>query len=460
MKTILYCLDVKDVLSKTPEETGVFSVCGWVRTKRPGKSFGFIELTDGTCFEALQIVYDEAIPDFDKIQKISIGSAIVVSGKLQKSLGSKQSIELKAEEIILAGQSDSDYPLQKKAHSLEYLREIAHLRCRTKTFSAMFRVRSILSYAVHEFFHQEGFVYVHTPIITGSDCEGAGEMFRVTTLKSESSLDDYAHDFFGQFSGLSVSGQLEAEALVAAFKKVYTFGPIFRAEKSNTRRHLAEFWMIEPEIAFAHVDEVIAVIEKTVKYLISYVLQHAKEELAFFDQYYESGLIKKLEGIVASDFPVISYTSAIKLLQQSGKEFIFEPVWGIPFQTEHERYLADEVFKKPVFVVDYPKQAKAFYMKLSDDGKTVAATDLLFPGIGEIVGASEREDRYEILRERLIESGLSEETYAWYLDLRRYGSVPHGGFGIGFERFMMYITGMENIRDVIPFPRTPGKVEF
>ena len=460
MKTILYCHDIKDVLSKIPEETDFFSVCGWVRAKRPGKSFGFIELTDGTCFESLQIVYDDTIPDFEKIQKISIGSALVVSGKIQRSLGSKQSIELKAEEIVLAGQSDSDYPLQKKAHSLEYLREIAHLRCRTKTFSSIFRVRSILSYAVHEFFHQEGFVYVHTPIITGSDCEGAGEMFRVTTLKSESSLDDYGHDFFGQFSGLSVSGQLEAEALVAAFKKVYTFGPIFRAEKSNTRRHLAEFWMIEPEIAFAHVDEVITVIEKTVKYLISYVLQQAKDEIAFFDQHYEAGLISKLEGIVASEFPVISYTEAIKLLQESGKKFVFEPIWGIPFQTEHERFLADEVFKKPVFVVDYPKQAKAFYMKLSDDGATVAATDLLFPGIGEIVGASEREDRYDVLRERLIESGLSEETYSWYLDLRRYGSVPHGGFGIGFERFMMYITGMDNIRDVIPFPRTPGKVEF
>ncbi|HPT08689.1 MAG TPA: asparagine--tRNA ligase [bacterium] len=460
MKTLFDCIDIKDILDKKLSD-GQISVCGWIRTKRSSKSLSFIELSDGTCFESLQIVYDETISDFSEISKISVGSAVVISGTMQKSEGSKQAIELKAYEIIAAGRSDTDYPLQKKAHSLEYLREIAHLRCRTKTFQAMFRLRSILTYAIHKFFQEEGFTCISTPVITGSDAEGAGEVFKVTTkdLKSKQ-VTDSKDDFFGQEACLAVSGQLEAEALVAAFKKVYTFGPIFRAEKSNTRRHLAEFWMVEPEIAFAKIDEVKYLIEKTVKYLISYVLEVASSEIKFFSQYYEPDLLKKLQDIVSSDFATVTYTEAMKILQEADEDFSFKPEWGIALQTEHERYLADKFFKKPVFVVHYPKEAKAFYMKLNDDGKTVAATDLLFPGIGEIVGASEREDSFDVLSKRILELGLKVEDYSWYLDLRRYGSVPHGGFGIGFERFLMYITGVENIRDTIPFPRTPGKLKF
>ena len=460
MKTLFECTDIKDILGKELFEGRVF-VCGWVRTRRSSKSLGFIELSDGTCFDSLQIIYDETIADFAEISKMTVGSAIVVSGLMQKSEGLKQAIELKADEIILAGRSDTDYPLQKKAHSLEYLREIAHLRCRTKTFQSMFRLRSILTYAVHKFFQEEGFTCVSTPLITSSDAEGAGEVFKVTTrdLKSDKSIDPQ-DDFFGQEASLTVSGQLEAEALVAAFKKVYSFGPIFRAEKSHTRRHLAEFWMLEPEIAFAKIDEVIILIEKTVKYLISYVLREAYSELKFFDQYYEQGLLKKLQDIVSSDFAIVSYTDAMELLKKADEIFSYQPEWGIALQTEHERYLTDKIFKKPVFVVHYPKEAKSFYMKLSDDGKTVAATDLLFPGIGEIVGASEREDSFDVLLARILESGLKIKDYSWYLDLRRYGSTPHGGFGIGFERLIMYLTGVENIRDTIPFPRTLGKLEF
>jgi len=460
MKTLFECSDVKVLLDKELSGATVF-VCGWIRTIRKSKSLSFIELSDGTCFESLQIIYDESITDYPEVSKLAIGSAIIASGVMQKSEGAKQAVELKADEISLAGRSDADYPLQKKAHTLEYLREIAHLRCRTRTFSAMFRLRSLMIYAIHKFFQEEGFTCVSAPIITGSDCEGAGEVFKVTTLdlKSETFLD-VRDDFFGQEAGLAVSGQMEAEALVAAFKKVYSFGPIFRAEKSNTRRHLAEFWMLEPEIAFAKIEDVIALIEKTVKYLITYALQHAASEIRFFDQYYEKDLLKKLEAIVSSDFGIITYTEAMELLKKADEDFVFKPEWGIALQTEHERYLTDKVFKKPVFVVHYPKEAKAFYMKLSADGKTVAATDLLFPGIGEIVGASEREDQYDILASRIGESGLKIQEYSWYLDLRKYGSVPHGGFGIGFERLLMYLTGIENIRDTIPFPRTPGKLEF
>jgi len=456
MKTLFKCLDIKDVLDKKLSESRI-SVCGWIRTLRSSKSICFIELSDGTCFESLQVIFDETIPDFSGLSKLTPGTGIVVSGLMQKSEGAKQSIELCADEVIVAGRSDSDYPLQKKAHSLEYLRDIAHLRCRTKTFQSMFRLRSVLTYAIHKFFQEEGFTCISTPVITGSDAEGAGEVFKVTTKDTDSGQED---DFFGKEACLAVSGQLEAEALVAAFKKVYSFGPIFRAEKSHTRRHLAEFWMLEPEIAFAKIDEIVYLIEITIKHLISYVLKEASSEIKFFDQYYESGLFEKLQSIVASDFAVVSYTAAMDILKEADEKFIFKPEWGIALQTEHERYLTDKIFKKPVFVVHYPKQAKAFYMKLSDDGKTVAATDLLFPGIGEIVGASEREDSYEILVSRLVESGLKIEDYSWYLDLRKYGSVPHGGFGIGFERLLMYLTGVENIRDTIPFPRTPGKLEF
>lgn len=460
MKTLFECIDIKDILGKELSDRMVF-VCGWIKTVRSSKSLSFIELSDGTCFEGLQVIYDQKITGFAEISKIAVGSAIIVSGVMQKSEGAKQAVELKADEITLAGRSDADYPLQKKAHSLEYLREIAHLRCRTKTFQSMFRIRSVLTYAIHKFFQEEGFTCISTPIITSSDAEGAGEVFKVTTQHSKSdSFLDSRDEFFGREAGLAVSGQLEAEALVAAFKKVYSFGPIFRAEKSHTRRHLAEFWMLEPEIAFAKIDEVIFLIEKTVKYLISYILQEAASEIKFFDQYYEHGLLKKLQSIVSSDFEVISYTQAMELLRGADKSFVYKPKWGIALQTEHERYLTDIIFQKPVFVVHYPKEAKAFYMKLSDDGKTVAATDLLFPGIGEIVGASEREDSFDTLSSRILESGLKTEDYSWYLDLRKYGSVPHGGFGIGFERFIMYITGVENIRDTIPFPRTPGKLEF
>lgn len=460
MKTLFDCIDIKDVLDRKLSDCQI-SVCGWIRTKRSSKSLSFIELSDGTCFESLQIVYDGTISDFSEISKVSIGSAVIVSGTMQKSEGLKQAVELRADKITLAGRSDSDYPLQKKAHSLEYLREIAHLRCRTRTFQAMFRLRSILTYAIHKFFQEEGFTCISTPIITGSDAEGAGEVFKVTTKDlTPGHIIDPRDDFFSQEASLAVSGQLEAEALVAAFKKVYTFGPIFRAEKSNTRRHLAEFWMVEPEIAFAKIDEVKFLIEKTIKYLISYVLEVASSEIEFFAQYYEPGLLEKLQDIVASDFETVTYTEAMKILQEADEDFSFKPEWGIALQTEHERYLVDKFFKRPVFVVHYPKEAKAFYMKLDDDGKTVAATDLLFPGIGEIVGASEREDSFDVLSRRILESGLKLEDYSWYLDLRRYGSVPHGGFGVGFERLLMYITGVENIRDTIPFPRTPGKLKF
>lgn len=456
METLFKCLDIKDVLDKKLSKNRI-SICGWIRTLRSLKSICFIELSDGTCFESLQVIFDNKLANFSKLSKLTPGTGIVVSGLMQKSEGVKQSVELRADEIVVAGRSDPDYPLQKKAHSLEYLRDIAHLRCRTKTFQSMFRLRSILTYAIHKFFQEEGFTCISTPVITGSDAEGTGEVFKITSKHASAGQKG---DFFSKEAFLVVSGQLEAEALVAAFKKVYSFGPIFRAEKSHTRRHLAEFWMLEPEIAFAKIDEVVCLIEKTIKHLISYVLKEAYSEIKFFDQYYERGLLEKLRSIIASDFAVVSYTEAMDILKKADKNFIFKPEWGIPLQTEHERYLTDKIFKKPVFVLHYPKQAKAFYMKLSDDGKTVAATDLLFPGIGEIVGASEREDSYEILASRLVESGLKIEDYSWYLDLRKYGSVPHGGFGIGFERFLMYLTGVENIRDTIPFPRTPGKLEF
>ncbi len=461
MKTLFECTDIKDILCKKLSDDRVF-VCGWIRTFRSSKSFSFIELSDGTCFESLQVICDKTITDLVKISKVAVGSAIVVSGIMQKSEGLKQVVELKADEIILAGRSDADYPLQKKAHSLEYLRGIAHLRCRTKTFQSMFRLRSILTYAIHKFFQEEGFTCITAPVLTSSDAEGAGEVFKVTTkdLKSDPAFLNPRDDFFGQQAYLTVSGQLELEALVAAFKKVYAFGPIFRAEKSNTRRHLAEFWMLETEIAFAKINEVIFLIEKTVKYLISYILKEAASEIKFFDQYYEQGLLEKLQSIISSDFAVVTYTDAIEILKEASESFSYKPEWGIALQTEHEKYLTDKIYKKPVFVVHYPKEAKAFYMKLSDDGKTVAATDLLFPGIGEIIGASEREDSFDVLSSRILESGLKIQDYSWYLDLRRYGGISHGGFGIGFERLIMYLTGVENIRDTIPFPRTQGKLKF
>lgn len=437
---------------------------GWIRSVRASKTFGFIDLNDGSFFKGIQVVFDDKIENFDKISKCGVGTAIIVKGTLELTPLNKQPFELKAEEIYVEGASPSDYPLQKKRHSFEYLRTIAHLRPRTNTFSAVFRVRSLAAYAIHKFFNERNFVYVHTPIITGSDCEGAGEMFRVTTLdaqnppiKADGSVD-YSKDFFGKETNLTVSGQLSAETYAMAFSKVYTFGPTFRAENSNTSRHAAEFWMIEPEIAFADLSDDMRLAEDMLKYVIDYVLENAPEEMEFFNSFVDKGLLERLENIVNNDFAHITYTEAIDIL--SGKKFDYPVSWGIDLQTEHERYLTEQVFKRPVFVTDYPKDIKAFYMRLNDDKKTVAAMDLLVPGVGEIIGGSQREERYDVLKARMDELGLKQEDYWWYMDLRRYGGTRHAGFGLGFERCVMYITGMSNIRDVIPYPRTSGNADF
>ncbi|WP_425756023.1 asparagine--tRNA ligase [Ihubacter sp. rT4E-8] len=442
-------------------------VRGWIRTNRSSNKFGFIELNDGTFFKSVQIVYEaDRIANFDEVAKAPIASAWMVRGTLVLTPEAKQPFEIKAEEIVMEANSDSDYPLQKKRHSMEFLREIAHLRPRSNTFSAVFRVRSLVAYAVHKFFQEQDFVYAHTPIITGSDCEGAGEMFRITTLdmdnlpKTEDGKIDYSQDFFGKETSLTVSGQLEAETFAMAFRNVYTFGPTFRAENSNTTRHASEFWMIEPEIAFADLGDNMDLAEAMVKYIINYVLKHAPEEMAFFNQFIDKGLLERLDNIVNADFGRVTYTEAVELLKKSGKEFEYPVEWGIDLQTEHERYLTEEVFKKPIFVTDYPKDIKAFYMRLNDDGKTVAACDLLVPGVGEIIGGSQREERLDVLTTRMAELGLDEKDYWWYLDLRKYGGVKHAGYGLGFERMIMYLTGMGNIRDVLPFPRTPKTAEF
>ena len=416
---------------------------GWIKKIRSQKNFGFIELNDGTFFNGIQVVIDDKLPNFEEISKLTISSSIKVYGKLVKSEGKGQDYEIKADKVEVYDKSDSDYPLQNKRHTFEFLRTIAHLRPRTNTFFAVFRVRSILAYAIHKFFQEKHFVYVQTPIITGSDAEGAGEQ-----------------DFFGKESNLTVSGQLNAETFCTAFKNTYTFGPTFRAEHSNTPKHAAEFWMMEPEIAFADLVVNMDVIEEMIKYIVKYVMEHAKEEMEFFNQFIDKELFERLNVLVNSDFERITYTEAIEILKNSKQNFEYEVEWGIDLQTEHERYLAEKHFKKPVFVTDYPKDIKAFYMKLNEDGKTVRAVDLLAPGIGEIVGGSQREDNYDILLERIHKMGLKEEDYWWYLDLRRYGSVPHSGFGLGFDRMLMYITGMTNIRDVIPFPRTTKNLEF
>lgn len=440
-------------------------VKGWIRTLRNSKSFGFIELNDGTFFKNIQIVFDEELGNFEKIAKLSISSAIEVRGKLVATPGAKQPFEIKATEIVVAAESESDFPLQKKRHSLEYLRTIAHLRPRSNTFSAVFRVRSLAAYAIHKFFQERDFIYVHTPVITGSDAEGAGEMFRVTTMDpinppmAEGKLD-YSKDFFGKETNLTVSGQLEGETFAMAFKNIYTFGPTFRAENSNTTRHAAEFWMIEPEIAFADLEDDMELAEDMLKYIISYVLENAPEEMEFFNSFVDKGLLDRLNNIVNSDFERITYTKAVEILKEAKADFEFPVEWGCDLQTEHERYLTEEVYKKPVFVTDYPKEIKAFYMKLNDDNKTVAAMDLLVPGIGEIIGGSQREVNLELLKERMKESGLDEKEYWWYLDLRKYGGSDHAGFGLGFERAIMYLTGISNIRDVIPFPRTVKSAEF
>ena len=440
---------------------------GWVRNNRSSNKFGFIELNDGSFFRSVQVVYEEEFLDnFDEIAKAYVATALAVKGVVVLTPQAKQPFEIKAGEIAVEAPSTPDYPLQPKRHSMEFLREIAHLRPRSNTFAAVFRVRSLVAYAIHKFFQEQNFVYVHTPIITGSDCEGAGEMFRVTTLdmenlpRNDDGTVDYSGDFFGKETNLTVSGQLEAETYALAFRNVYTFAPTFRAENSNTARHASEFWMIEPEIAFADLEDNMVLAEAMIKYIINYVLENAPEEMQFFNSFVDKGLLERLDHIVNSDFGRVTYTEAVDLLLKSGKEFQYPVEWGIDLQTEHERYLTGEIFRKPVFVTDYPKDIKAFYMRLNDDGKTVAACDLLVPGVGEIIGGSQREERLDVLTARMKELGLKEEDYWWYLDLRKYGGVKHAGYGLGFERIIMYITGMGNIRDVLPFPRTPKTAEF
>ena len=441
-------------------------ITGWVRTVRSSKAFGFIELNDGTFFSNLQVVYDENLSNYKEVSKLITGSAIKAAGQLIESPGAKQPFELKAECIEIEGLSAPDYPLQKKRHTFEYLRTIAHLRSRTNTFAAVFRIRSISAYATHKFFQENGFVHVHTPIITGSDAEGAGEMFRVTTLdfdktpRDEKGAVDFTKDFFGKETNLTVSGQLEAETYCMAFNKVYTFGPTFRAENSNTPRHAAEFWMIEPEIAFAGLTENMNLAEGMLKFIVNYVLEHTPEEMNFLNNFVDKSLLERLENIIKSDFGHLTYSEAIKILKKSGAEFEYPVEWGIDLQTEHERYITEKHFGKPVFITDYPKEIKAFYMRMNDDGSTVAAMDLLVPGVGELVGGSQREERLAYLEKRMAELGLKRENYWWYLDLRKYGGVRHAGFGLGFERLIMYLTGMTNIRDVISFPRTPKNAEF
>lgn len=442
------------------------TVGGWIRSVRNSKTFGFLVVNDGTFFEPLQIVFDDSLENYAEVSKQNVGAAVIVTGKLVATPGAKQPFEIQADEVAVEGASAPDYPLQKKRHSFEYLRTISHLRARTNTFEAVFRVRSLLAYAIHQFFQERGFVYVHTPLITGSDCEGAGEMFHVTTLdpanppKNEDGTVDFSKDFFGKETNLTVSGQLNGETYAMAFKNIYTFGPTFRAENSNTTRHAAEFWMIEPEIAFADLKDDMILAESMLKYIIRYVLEHAPEEMAFFNQFVDKGLLERLQHVLNSDFAHVTYTEAVSLLEKHNDAFDYKISWGADLQTEHERYLTEKIFGRPVFVTDYPKEIKAFYMKQNEDGRTVAAMDCLVPGIGEIIGGSQREDDYDKLVERMRELGLDEKEYGFYLDLRKYGSARHAGFGLGFERCVMYLTGMSNIRDVIPFPRTVNHCEL
>ena len=439
---------------------------GWVRSIRASKTFGFIVVNDGTFFEPIQVVYSDALGNFEEISKLNVGAAVIVKGTLVATPEAKQPFEIQASSVEIEGASTGDYPLQKKRHSFEYLRTISHLRPRTNTFQAVFRVRSLIAYAIHKFFQEREFVYVHTPLITGSDCEGAGEMFQVTTLdlnnipKNEDGSIDYSQDFFGKETNLTVSGQLNGETYAQAFKNIYTFGPTFRAENSNTTRHAAEFWMIEPEIAFADLQDDMMLAEGMLKYVIRYVLENAPEEMDFFNRFVDKGLIERLEHVANSEFAHVTYTEAIEILEKNNDKFEYKVSWGADLQTEHERYLTEEVFKRPVFVTDYPKEIKAFYMKMNEDGKTVAAMDCLVPGIGEIIGGSQREDDYDKLVARMEECGLRKEDYEFYLDLRKYGSTRHAGFGLGFERCVMYLTGMSNIRDVIPFPRTVNNCDL
>lgn len=441
-------------------------VAGWIRTSRMSKNFGFIELNDGSFFKNMQIVIDEKLENFKEIGKLPISTSLLIEGTLVATQNAKQPVEIQATKIVVEGESDNSYPLQKKRHTVEYLRTIAHLRPRSNLFSAAFRVRSVAAYAINKFFQDRNFVYAHSPIITGSDCEGAGEMFRITTLdlndvpKTEDGKVDYSQDFFGKEANLTVSGQLNGEIMALAFRNVYTFGPTFRAENSYTGRHASEFWMIEPEIAFADLEDNMELAEDMIKYIINYVLENCPEEMEFFNSFVDKGLLERLHKIVNSEFTRITYTKAIELLLESGQKFEYPVEWGCDLQTEHERYITEQIFNAPVFVTDYPKEIKAFYMRMNEDGKTVRAMDLLVPGVGEIIGGSQREERYDLLMDRIKECGLNEEDYWWYLELRKYGTATHSGFGLGFERIIMYLTGISNIRDVIPFPRTPKNAEF
>lgn len=458
---------VKSLYREVQKYSGkTVKISGWVRTVRDSKTFGFIELNDGSFFKNVQVVFDDTLENFKDITKLPVSSSIYVEGIIEETPQAKQPFEIKARNITVEGMSDPAFPLQKKKHSLEFLRTIAHLRPRSNTFSAVFRVRSLVAYAIHKFFNEREFVYVHTPIITGSDCEGAGQMFRVTTLdlenvsKTQEGKINFEEDFFCRETNLTVSGQLSAEAYALAFRNVYTFGPTFRAEKSNTARHAAEFWMIEPEMAFAELEDNMDLAEDMVKYIINFVRENAPEEMEFFNRFIDTSLNERLDNVVSSDFARITYTEAIDILKKSGQQFEYPVEWGIDLQTEHERYITEKVFNKPVFVTGYPKEIKAFYMRMNDDNKTVAAMDLLVPGVGEIIGGSQREERLDVLESRIEEMGMRKEDYWWYLELRKYGGTKHSGFGLGFERVIMYLTGMSNIRDVIPFPRTTGSAEF
>ena len=459
---------VKDIYAAPAEyKNKTVTVGGWIRNIRDSKAFGFIDLNDGSCFSSVQVVFErDKIANYDETAAQNVGAALVITGKVTLTPGAKQPLEIKAEKIETEGTSSPEYPLQPKRHTPEFLREQAYLRPRTNLFSAVFRVRSEVAFAIHSFFHDRGFVYVHTPIITASDCEGAGEMFRVTTInpenppRDENGKVDYSKDFFGKPANLTVSGQLSGETYAMAFGKIYTFGPTFRAENSNTARHAAEFWMIEPEIAFADLDDDMALAWDMIKYIINHVMTSCRAEIEFFNKFVDKTLLERLEFLKNADYAKVTYTEAVDILLKSGKEFKYPVYWGADLQTEHERYLTEEVYKKPIFVTDYPKEIKAFYMRLNDDGKTVAAMDLLVPGVGEIIGGSQREERLDVLTARMKELGLKEEDYWWYINLRRYGGTKHAGFGLGFERIIMYLTGVSNIRDVIPYPRTVGNAEF
>ena len=454
---------IRELFRATPADGETVTVCGWAKTVRDSKSIGFIELSDGSCFKNLQVVFQaDKLENYKEVAKAGVGTSMQVTGRIVVTPGAKQPFEVNADSVTLLDVCPPEYPLQKKRHTLEYLRTMPHLRPRTNTFAAAFRVRSVAAWAIHKFFQEQGFVYVHTPLITGSDCEGAGEMFRVTTLdvnnppRTEDGAVDFSQDFFGRSTNLTVSGQLEAEAFALAFGSVYTFGPTFRAEHSNTPRHAAEFWMIEPEMAFADLSDYMDNAEAMVKYVVNFLLEQCPDELAFFNQFMDKGLLERLNALVSADFARVSYTDAVALLEPHNDQFQYKVSWGCDLQTEHERFLTEQVFKRPVFVTDYPKEIKSFYMRLNDDGRTVAAADMLVPGVGELIGGSQREERLDVLLARMDELGLGREDYDWYLDLRRFGSAPHAGYGLGFERLIMYVTGIANIRDVLPFPRTAG----